>query len=160
MNQPKRFNPAQPPRREGKLHRVAPRLAQRPGPMRAMIDHARELERLRRRMRQVLPDALREQWQLARLDEAEMVIVASSGAWATRLRYAARQLQEAAQRAGGPYPAHVTVRIAPSAPGPSRLQPPGHLSSGAAETLRKAAAATEDPDLRAALERLASRHKG
>ncbi len=159
-SEPKRFNPRKPPRREGKLHRLAPRLAQRPGPLHAVIDHARTLERLNRRIQRALPEEMRGQWQLARLDEAEMVVVAGSSAWATRLRYLSRALQDAAERLAGLRPERVTVRVAPSASSPRRLQGPDALSEAASATLRSAAASSEDPRLREALERLASRGRG
>ncbi|WP_200260239.1 DciA family protein [Halorhodospira neutriphila] len=115
---PRKFNPAAPSKREGSLHRLAPRLAQRPGPLRAVVDHARELERLTRRLQRAAPEAVRGRWRLARLDPEEIVILAESSAWATRLRFLAPQLQDAAERLGGRRPQRVTVRVAPSAPQP------------------------------------------
>ena len=156
-SEPKRFNPGNPPRRAGKLHRLAPRLAERPGPLHAVIDHARTLDGLNRRLQRALPAEMRGQWQLARLDEAEMVVVAGSSAWATRLRYLGRALQDAADRQVGLRPARVTVRIAPAATSPRRLQGPGALSERASASLRSAAASSDDPRLREALERLAGR---
>ncbi len=162
--EPKRFNPARPPKREGRLHRVAPRLAERPGPLKAVIDHARGLDRFSRRLQRALPPELQGQWRLARLDEAEMVVVAQSSAWATRLRYLARQLQDAIERQAGFRPQRLTVRVAPSVERARRLDPPGALSEQASQALRSAAAASDDPILREALERLASRtsagHRG
>ncbi|MFP4146172.1 MAG: DciA family protein [Halorhodospira sp.] len=157
---PKPFRPAQPPRREGKLHRLAPRLAQRPGPLHAVIDHARTLKRLQRRIQRLLPEELHSQWQLARFDEQEMVVIAQSCAWATRLRYLGRALQDAAKQVTGTHPQRVTVRIAPTAEPRRRLQGPGALSERAEASLRSAAAASDDPQLRAALERLAARGHG
>lgn len=154
---PRKYNPAAPSKREGSLHRLAPRLAQRPGPLRAVVDHARDLERLTRRLQRAAPEAVRGRWRLARLDPEEIVILAESSAWATRLRFLAPQLQDAAERLGGRRPQRVTVRVAPSAPQPRRLDPPGPLSEQAAEALRSAAAASTDPRLREALERLAAR---
>ncbi len=155
--EPKPFNPAHPPRREGKLHRLAPRLAQKPGPLKAVIDQARQLDRLSRRLQRALPEELQGQWRLARLDEGEMVIVAESSAWATRLRYLTPQIQAAAERVTGFRPQRVTVRVAPSEPSPRRRHSPAPLSEQARATLQGAAAATDDPRLREALERLASR---
>ncbi len=157
MSDPKRFNPARPPRREGKLHRLAPRLAQRPGPLRAVIDHARGLERLGRRLQRNLPAEMRGHWRLARLDEAEMVVIADGSGWGTRLRYLSRQLQDAAEGLTGQRPRRVTVRVTPASSAPRKIEGPGPLSERAADTLRRAAAGSSDPALREALERLASR---
>ncbi|MBK5944339.1 MAG: DciA family protein [Halorhodospira halophila] len=159
MSDPKRFNPARPPRREGKLHRIAPRLAQRPGPLRAVIDHARGLERLGRRLQRNLPPETQGHWRLARLDEEEMVLIADGSGWGTRLRYLSRQLQDAAEAISGQRPRRVTVRVAPASSAPRKLQGPGPLSEQAANTLRRAAATSSDPALREALERLASRRR-
>ncbi|MBK1734348.1 hypothetical protein CKO15_03420 [Halorhodospira abdelmalekii] len=145
--------------REGRLRRLAPHLAVHPGPLKALIDHTRVLEQLRRRLQPWLPEELRGEWHLARLDADEMVLVASSSAWAMRLRYLSRTLQEAAEKIGGTRPQRVSIRIAPNPAQRSRLQPPGPLSDRASAVLRSAAATTDDPRLREALARLASRRR-
>ncbi|BAU58444.1 Zn-ribbon-containing [Halorhodospira halochloris] len=143
--------------RQGKLYRLAPRLNSNPGTLKSLIDHARELDGLRRRMQFALPDEMRGRWHLARLDEEEMVLVAQSGGWATRLRYLSRLLQDTAQRIGAPRPHRVSIRVARESKRRSTLQPPGPISDQASRTLQRAASATADPRLRAAFERLASR---
>lgn len=143
--------------RQGKLYRLAPRLSINPGPLKALIDHARELDRLRRKLQFALPDELRGRWRLARLDEEEMVLVVQNSGWATRLRYLSRVLQDTAQRVVAMRPRRVSIRVAQHTQRHSSLQPPGPLSESASRTLRGAAAATADPQLREAFERLASR---
>jgi len=104
-----------------------------------------------------LPDEVRGRWRLARLDEEELVVVVQSSGWATRLRYLSRVLQDTAQRVGAPRPRRVTIRVAQTDQRRSTLSPPGALSEQASRTLRGAAAATADPQLREAFARLATR---
>lgn len=143
--------------RQGKLYRLAPRLNINPGPLRALIDYARELDRLRRKLQFALPDELRGRWRLARLDDQEMVLVVESSGWATRMRYISRVLQDTAQRICAIRPRRVSIRVAYESSRRSALRAPGPISDSASRTLRGAAAATADPRLREAFERLASR---
>ncbi len=137
------------------LRRLAPRLDGDGGPLGGVARFARELETHRRRLQQGLPESLRGQWRLARLDEVEIVVVAESPAWATRLRYAGPQIQEAAARLTGVRPRRVTVRIAPAADRPRCHQPPHPPGEHARAAIRAAAETMDDPRLREALRRLA-----
>jgi hypothetical protein len=113
------------------------------------------LEALDRALRQTLPSPLREQVRFADLRHDRLVFLASSPAWASRLRLMQTQILATA-RAIGTCASSVTVKVAPQPPAntePDRSKP---LSPAAATHLRAAAASLTDPELRALFLELAS----
>lgn len=116
---------------------------------------ASALEALDRALRQTLPSPLREQVRFADLRNDRLVFLASSPAWASRLRLMQTQILATA-RAIGTCASSVTVKVAPQPPTeivPDRSKP---LSPAAASHLRAAAASTTDPELRELFLELAS----
>ena len=73
------------------------------------------LEALDRALRQTLPSPLREQVRFANLRNDRLVFLASSPAWASRLRLMQTQILAAA-RAIGTCASSVTVKVAPQPP--------------------------------------------
>ena len=113
------------------------------------------LEALDRALRQTLPSPLREQVRFANLRNDRLVFLASSPAWASRLRLMQTQILATAS-AIGTHASSVTVKVAPQPPvatQPDRSKP---LSPTAAAHLRAAAASLTDPELRALYLELAS----
>lgn len=113
------------------------------------------LEALDRALRQTLPSPLREQVRFANLRNDRLVFLASSPAWASRLRLMQTQILATAS-AIGTHASSVTVKVAPQPPvetPPDRSKP---LSPAAAAHLRAAAASLTDPELRALYLELAS----
>ncbi len=113
------------------------------------------LEALDRALRQTLPSPLREQVRFANLRNDRLVFLASSPAWASRLRLMQTQILATAS-AIGTHANSVTVKVAPQPPvetPPDRSKP---LSPTAAAHLRAAAASLTDPELRALYLELAS----
>lgn len=113
------------------------------------------LEALDRALRQTLPSPLREQVRFANLRNDRLVFLASSPAWASRLRLMQTQILATAS-AIGTHASSVTVKVAPQPPvetPPDRSKP---LSPTAAAHLRAAAASLTDPELRALYLELAS----
>lgn len=113
------------------------------------------LEALDRALRQTLPSPLREQVQFADLRHDRLVFLASSPAWASRLRLMQTQILATA-RAIGTCASSVTVKVAPQPPvvtAPDRSKP---LSPAAATHLRAAAASSSDPEWRELFLELAS----
>ncbi|MEO8959798.1 MAG: DUF721 domain-containing protein [Rudaea sp.] len=113
------------------------------------------LEALDRALRQTLPSPLREQVRFANLRNDRLVFLASSPAWASRLRLMQTQILATANaidiRASS-----VTVKVAPQPPAvmvPDRSKP---LSPAAATHLRAAAASSTDPEMQALFLGLAS----
>lgn len=113
------------------------------------------LEALDRALRQTLPSPLREQVRFADLRNDRLVFLASSPAWASRLRLMQSQILASAS-AIGTRASSVTVKVAPQPPAaalPDRSKP---LSPAAAIHLRAAAKSLSDPELRGLFLELAS----
>ena len=113
------------------------------------------LEALDRALRQTLPSPLREQVRFANLRNDRLVFLASSPAWASRLRLMQTQILASAH-AIGTCASSVTVKVAPQPPvatAPDRSKP---LSPTAARHLKAAAALFTDPKWRVLFLELAS----
>ena len=113
------------------------------------------LEALDRALRQTLPSPLREQVRFANLRNDRLVFLASSPAWASRLRLMQTQILASAH-AIGTCASSVTVKVAPQPPvatAPDRSKP---LSPTAARHLKAAAASFTDPEWRVLFLELAS----
>jgi hypothetical protein len=114
------------------------------------------LEALDRALRQTLPLPLREQVRFANLRNERLVFLASSPAWASRLRLMQTQILDTA-RAIGTCASSVTVKVVPQPPPatstPDRQKP---LSPAAAAHLRACAASLSDPELQILFLKLAS----
>ena len=125
------------------------------GSFASLARKAGELDALDRALRQTLPTPLREQVRFAHLRNGRLVFLASSPAWAARLRLMQTQILATA-RAIGTSASSVTVKVAPLRPAatePDRSKP---LSPAAAAHLVAAAASFTDPELRALFLELAS----
>jgi hypothetical protein len=104
-----------------------------------------------------LPDGLAAHLQGAVLRGDELTLLADSGAFATRIRFLEPQLRAAVARRHGAEVRRISVRVVlpqPSAAAPKR--DPG-LTVGARAALESAADVAADPELAAALRRLARR---
>ena len=125
------------------------------GSFATLAKRAGALEALDRALRQTLPSPLREQVRFADLRNDRLVFLASSPAWASRLRLMQTQILATA-RTIGTCASSVTVKVAPQPPviiEPDRSKP---LSPAAATHLRAAAASLTDPELRVLFLELAS----
>jgi hypothetical protein len=113
------------------------------------------LEALDRALRQTLPSPLREQVRFANLRNDRLVFLASSPAWASRLRLMQTQILATAH-AIGTCASSVTVKVAPQPPTAIEQDQPKPLSPAAAAHLRAAAASFTDPEMQALFLELAS----
>ena len=116
---------------------------------------AGELDALDRALRQTLPTPLREQVRFAHLRHGRLVFLATTPAWASRLRLLQTQILATASAIGASA-SSVSVKVAPPLPIetiPDRTKP---LSSAAAVHLNAAAAATTDLELRQLFQALAA----
>jgi hypothetical protein len=125
------------------------------GPVAALARKAGELEALDRALRQTLPSPLREQVRFANVRDDRLVFLASSPAWASRLRLQQTQILAAA-RAIGANAGSVTVKVAPLPPPDPQPEQSKPLSAAAALHLKAAAKSIPDPELRALFLELAS----
>lgn len=125
------------------------------GAFASLAAKAGELDALDRALRQTLPTPLREQVRFAQLRNGRLVFLASSPAWAARLRLMQTQILATA-RAIGTCASSVTVKVAPLRPAatePDRSKP---LSPAAVVHLKIAAASVTDPELAGLFLQLAS----
>ncbi len=125
------------------------------GSFASLAEKASALEALDRALRQTLPSPLRQQVRFANLRNDRLVFLASSPAWASRLRLMQTQILASA-RAIGACASSVTVKVAPQPPAaivPDQSKP---LSPAAATHLRAAAASSTDPEWRELFLELAS----
>lgn len=125
------------------------------GSFAALARKAGALEALDRALRQTLPLPLRDEIRFANLRYGRLVFLATSPAWAARLRLMQTPILAAAD-AIGINASSIAVKVVPqpSAPAePSRSKP---LSPAAAAHLRAAAASMTDPELQGLFLELAS----
>lgn len=125
------------------------------GPVAALAKKAAKLEALDRALRQMLPPLLREQVRFANFRDDRLIFLASSPAWASRLRLQQAQILAAA-RAIGANAGSVTVKVAPLPPPDPQPEQSKPLSATAALHLKAAANSIQDPELRALFLELAS----
>ncbi|MEO6926685.1 MAG: DUF721 domain-containing protein [Rhodanobacter sp.] len=125
------------------------------GSFATLAQKAGALEALDRALRQTLPSPLREQVRFANLRHDRLVFLASSPAWASRLRLMQAQILASA-RAIGTCASSVTVKVAPQPPAATVPVQSKPLSPAAATQLRAAAASSTDPEWRVLFLKLAS----
>jgi hypothetical protein len=129
-------------------------------PLKAIFGHAQRLGHLQRLVESQLQPAAREHCHVASWREGSLLLIVTDGHWATRLRYQQKRLQRQLQ---------LFDEFASLTRILFKVQPPtvqqgatGHtirLSTDAGETIQATADGITDPNLRAALERLAAHAK-
>jgi hypothetical protein len=125
-------------------------------PVAALVARARALDALDRQLRQPLPDALRRQCCLASVRDGRIVFLASSSAWATKLRLYQTAILAEARVISGLQVDKFAVKVAPLPPVPTGSTRRKPLSKAAADHLKAAAKSLSDPELQAVYLRLAS----
>ena len=134
-------------------------LSQSEGLVPRLMARARELQRLERTVLERLPQPLREHCRLANLRDGTLVLQADSPVWGARLRYSAPSLLRELARGGGvPRLRRIEILVRPTRVTLVRQRSePRTIGAHSARLLREVAASTEDPDLRQAWSKLASR---
>lgn len=125
------------------------------GDLGSVIERARMLDALDRRLRQSLPAALASHVRLGNVRDGRLVFLVSSPIWKAKLRLHADVLRDAAA-AAGLTASGMTVKVATMQPVPAGTTSHTPLSATARDTLRAAAATISDPELRDQLLRMAS----
>ena len=144
------------PSRRSDTHPAGPRPALECVALGALADYARALDVLDRRLRRLLPDALARETKLADVRGGRVVFLASSPAWASRLRLHQAALVAEARVALGDVVERFAVKVAPLSSVPAETSGPKPLSAAAAKHLRAAAKSLSDPELKALYLHLAS----
>ena len=126
-----------------------------------LMETAHRLLQLERRVAGALEPELRRHCRVAGLRGDELMLLASSPAWATRLRYAAPALIERLRDSGVvPRIRNIQVRVQmESGPQPGPRHPPARLSRASGELIEATALGLGPGTLREALLRLARRAK-
>lgn len=120
-----------------------------------LVERAMQLAALDRQLRQSLPESLASHAWLGNLHAGRLVFLVDSPIWVRRLHEHAGVLLHAA-RAIGVQADGIDVKVATMRPAPTDMAPAARLSTTARDTLRSAAAATRDEELRSLLLHLAS----
>jgi hypothetical protein len=122
----------------------------------AIAKRARALDDLDERLRRLLPPAVARETRLADFRNGRIVFLASSPAWASRIRLHQAALLTAARAALGSAVEHFAVKVTPLPTVPPEPTKPKPLSAATAYHLRAAASTVTDPELRALYLNLAS----
>ncbi|HET7931029.1 MAG TPA: DciA family protein [Rhodanobacteraceae bacterium] len=137
------LSPVQPPR-----DTCGPTPLSQCAPVADLAARARDVDRLSQRIVPVLPVPLREHVWHAGLRNDRVLLLVESPAWATRVRMDQSRIL-AAIHSLGLAATSVTATVVPLPIPPADSATPCTLSSRAAETIRAAATAITDPELRA-----------
>lgn len=121
----------------------------------SVVERAKQLAALDRRLRQSLPPDLAANCRLANVSGDRLVFLVTSPVWKTSLRMHAADLRHAALQAGLRI-SEVTAKVATMQPVPPDAAPRLPLSAAAREHLGAAAQTIDDPELRANFLKLAS----
>ena len=103
--------------------------------LRSLLQHAALLTQLQQLLAGSLDPALAAHFQVANLRQNRVVLLASSPAWATRLRMQAADVLAILQRSGHPELIEVEVRVAPLTASPAPKPGKKALSPAAAQAL-------------------------
>jgi len=129
-------------------------------PLQSLFSEAQRLSQLQQLLEGQLEPAAREHCKVAVWREGNLVLIVSDGQWATRLRYREKrllkQLGELAEFSGLQ---RISFKVRPPVSAPPGATRQATLSPTAAKSIQASAECISDPQLRAALERLASHAK-
>ncbi|MCJ8169858.1 DUF721 domain-containing protein [Atopomonas sediminilitoris] len=130
------------------------------GALQSMIKQAAQVEHYQARLEQCLQPAARPFCHVGNLHNGRLLIVVDNSHWATRLRFQEqrllRQLQATKEFATL---TKILIKVHPRSAQVARVSHSARRTPAAAEALHEAADVISDPKLKAALERLASRHE-
>ena len=124
--------------------------------LRRLIRQAEQLQNLDSELRARLPSPLKHHCQLANLKGDTAIIQTESPVWANRLRFQTALLLVHLRDISKRKLTRVKITVCPTEYPPHREpRPPLRVSEHSADVLAAAAIGIKDPDLRAALRRLA-----
>jgi hypothetical protein len=131
------------------------------GPYGRLVERSRLHRDLQSRLESILGPEIAGHYRIQNLRDGVLILQADASSWAARLRYELPRLLERLRATQGLQQLRdVQVRVTvPDQPRP-KTQRRARLSREAATVLESAAAATQDPQLRDALQRLARRGNG
>ena len=127
-----------------------------------LLAASRRYRQLEQRLRQRLPPELADHFQVARIRDRQLVLLADNPAWHTRLRMQAERLREIADELLDEPLDAVVVRTRPAGSRPGARSTRGRtgLSQHARHCLQGTAASVSDPELSATLQRIVKKSGG
>lgn len=138
--------------------RIGNVIAATDGQLGRLRDHCARLAKYDRRLREIVPPPLLDHVRIVIVDADRVVLEAESSAWLTRLRFHLPQLKQLLWRELKLRGRKVEIRVA--APSRSTEAEPGQrpaMSKRSSRLLIESARSIDDPQLSAALRRLARR---
>lgn len=124
-----------------------------------IAQHCEFLRVVTEKLRAALPDNIRGHVTVANLERGHLVLHVDSATWATQLRFMQEQIMQIwkQQKWGYVEPQKISIRIQTALPLPHSTPP--LLSAHNAALLQEVAKGVQQPELRAALQRLAQHRK-
>ena len=125
-----------------------------------LLAHARDIDRLDRKLESIIDPALSPHCQVAEFRNHCLILVCSSAAFATRIRMISQQLLDTFREEGEPGIDRIEIRIAPvNRPQPD-VRKRRSLSSAAVQALGRFASDSGDADIQAIFEKIHARRNG
>jgi hypothetical protein len=132
------------------------RIMRRSDSLGRLARQARDQQALLERVRASLPEPLGRHCAAAVLHGGRLLLFADSPAWGSRIRFMTPRILQAVNTRSTPART-IKVRILPQTEASQpRTRPPARLPAAEARLIGRVAEQTADPDLRAALRRLAA----
>ncbi|WP_071872939.1 DUF721 domain-containing protein [Atopomonas hussainii] len=130
------------------------------GALQTMLNQAARVARYQALLEQCLQPAARPHCQVGDLNNGKLVIVVDNSHWATRLRFQEQRLLRQLQACEELRTlTKILIKVHPRSSAAPYRSHSARRTPAAAEALHEAAEVIQDPQLKAALERLASRHE-
>lgn len=127
-------------------------------PLQELLQRAYQLARLQQQLDCQLEPAARPYCRVASINDGCLLLIITDAAWATRLRYRQQKLLHNLQQLQDfACINRIAFKVSPASGGALIPTAPPQLSKTAAASLRETARCIEDPQLSAALERLANK---
>ena len=114
-----------------------------------------QLRKLNQTLFEVLPAPLHEHVQAVRLSGATLVLKSDSPTWHAKLRFQLPQIKRLIRQRTQIPVQRIEIGVLPRQESRMRTPRPAHMSREAGALLERAALSMDDPNLRAALQRLA-----
>jgi len=122
----------------------------------ALLQQSQRLLQLTHTVQEHLPEPLNRHCAVANIQDDILVLITDSPVWSSRLRFHAPALLRELERRHAVKLKSVRIRInPPEQPRPVTVRKPPEMSAATAGLLRQVAGTLDDPDLCAALHRLA-----
>lgn len=129
-------------------------------PLQALLNEAKRLSQLQALLERHLEPAASEHCKVAAWRDGQLLLIVSNGQWATRLRYREKRLlTQLAALAEFNGLQRIIFKVRPPDNPPQNADRKVSLSPSAARSIQDSAESISDPQLRAALERLARHFK-